>query len=128
MKNAIIYFFLVLLLAACKTSQKDATQKETSSVENSNSHLAYEVLIKEPGFLRWKEKQPQISAYKVDFLKEKNATYISNFNKRVNNSEYSNKLYPSKINYNKNQDYSKEVHYNLYNYFIYFQEKYKQHL
>ncbi len=128
MKNIVTCFFLVLLLAACKTSQKDAAQKETPSAEDKNNHLAYEVLIKEPGFIAWKKNQPQINTYKLEFLKEKSTDFISNFNKRVSNSEYSKELYPSKINYNKNREYGKEVYYNLYNYFIYFQEKYKQDL
>ncbi|TQD40163.1 DUF6146 family protein [Haloflavibacter putidus] len=127
MQNILSLFSLILLLNACKTSQNDSGQNENSS-QGNNQHLTYEVLIKEPGFIAWKKNQPQINTYKLGFLKEKNTDFINNFNKRVDNSEYDKELYLSEINYDENREYGKEVHYNLYNYFIYFQEKYKQDL
>lgn len=98
-------------------------------VRIANDSLEYEILIMEPGFDSWLASQPPRGYYEQSFLETKNRTFVSDFNSRVlQPARYSVDLYPERINYNPSVDYGYEVNYMLYNYFVYFQERYNQRL
>ena len=62
-------------------------------------------------------------------LENKNIFYVQAWNDRVLQPQrFSPNLYEMQINYQQSIDYGYEVNYKLYNYFIYFQNKYKQNL
>ncbi|MEM7382459.1 MAG: DUF6146 family protein, partial [Bacteroidota bacterium] len=55
--------------------------------------------------------------------------YVINWNNRVlQPQQFSQRLYELQINYDPTIDYGYELNYKLYNYFIYFQRKYRQRL
>ncbi|WP_338418062.1 DUF6146 family protein [Pseudotamlana carrageenivorans] len=67
--------------------------------------------------------------YSQSFSENRNAQYVMEWNQRVIQPQrYAPNLYELQINYNQGTDYGYEVNYLLYNYFVYFQFKYKQRL
>ncbi|PVW13848.1 DUF6146 family protein [Marixanthomonas spongiae] len=113
--------------SAMKGDKISATENDTIRIANDS--LEYEIIIIEPGFNSWLVTQPSRGYYGLNYLENKNRFFVSEFNARVRNPQrYSPSLYPQEINYNFNTDYGYEVNYLLYNYFVYFQEKYNQHL
>lgn len=131
---------LILLLASC-TAQKETLEvsneeqalfdsKEEQPVEIKDEETEYEIIIIEPGFNTWllTIARPE-GYYSQTFLENRNAILVSNWNQRVlQPSMYNPNLYEMQINYDPTIDYGYEVNYKLYNYFIYFQRKYKQRL
>ena len=136
----LVYISLIgLLSVSCTTSKKTATpsnteesQKVTQSdtVKISNPDLGYDIIIIEPGFNTWLTTQANpITYYNQRFLENKNIQLVTSWNSRaLQPSRYSTNLYEMRINYDNGTDYGFEVNYKLYNYFIYFQNKYKQNL
>lgn len=62
-------------------------------------------------------------------MEQKNKMYTSEWNSRVHQPFiYNPNLYSMRIDYESEINYGYEVNYMLYNYFIYFQNKYSQRL
>ncbi len=103
------------------------TSASNDTIRIANDSLEYEVIIIEPGFDSWVETQPPMGHYGLSFLESKNRTFVYEYNDRVRNPQrYSTILYPQEINYDLGTEYGLEVNYLLYNYFLYFQQKYNQ--
>ena len=84
-------------------------------------------MIVEPGFNSWLVSQPKQGYYSQAFSENKNRMFVSEYNSRVlNPNRYSLNLYSDQINYDPTVNYGQEVNSLLYNYFLYFQDKYKQ--
>ncbi|MDH3796726.1 MAG: DUF6146 family protein, partial [Flavobacteriaceae bacterium] len=67
--------------------------------------------------------------YSQEYMETRNRIFVNEWNNRVLlPGQYSPLLYEMQINYDSFTDYGYEVNYQLYNYFIYFQRKYKQRL
>ncbi len=109
---------------------KDNSNKEISlgdTIRIANDSLEYAVIIIEPGFESWLVSQPPRNYHSQSYLQTKNRLWVSEYNNRVNQSQkFSRNLYTDRIDYDPNTNYGYEVNYLLYNYFVYFQEKYKQ--
>jgi len=119
---------------SCGSSQTTiGSDKNQSAIENDTIHIAnegleYDIMIIEPGFNSWLLSQPPRGFYGQSVLESKNRMFVSEFNNRVLQAgQYNRNLYGERINYDPNVDYGYEVNYMLYNYFVYFQEKYNQH-
>ena len=132
MKHFIWIISTAIMLFSCDTGKK-VMRGETSNpeVQNdtihiSNSDLEYEIIIIEPGFDSWLITQKPREFYSLTYLENKNRIFTSEYNRRLHDSRYSTKLYTQEIYYDPNVRYGFEVNYILYNYFIYFIEKYKQ--
>ncbi|RFN58333.1 DUF6146 family protein [Marixanthomonas ophiurae] len=132
-----LLFFIAISLAVYSCDSTKSTMKgdnDTSVVENdtiriANDSLEYEILIIESGFNSWLVTQPPRQHYGLNYLENKNQFFVSEYNSRVRNPQrFNSNLYPQEINYDYNTDYGYEVNYLLYNYFVYFQQKYNQHL
>tara|TARA_R100001369_G_scaffold92827_1_gene140223 strand:- start:155 stop:577 length:423 start_codon:yes stop_codon:yes gene_type:complete len=130
-------FFIAISLAIYSCDSTKSTMKgetNTSMTENdtvriANDSLEYEIIIIEPGFNSWLITQKPRGYYGLNYLENKNQFFVSEYNARVRNPQrYSSNLYPQEINYSYNTDYGYEVNYLLYNYFVYFQQKYNQKL
>jgi signal peptidase I len=132
------YIILIVLasLFSCKTSkttlpnnaQTASTQGDT--VRIANDKLEYEVIIIDPGFSTWlvSTALPR-NYYSQSYLENKNRLWVSEWNNRVlQPMRYSPNLYEMTINYDPNVDYGYEVNYLIYNYMVYFQNRYKQKL
>lgn len=137
MKKSIYIIAIILVsLYSCKTSKTILpTKDKTASVQGdtvriANDKLEYEVLIIDPGFSTWLAATalPR-NYYSQSYLESKNRFWVSEWNNRVlQPMRYDPNLYEMSINYDPNIDYGYEVNYLIYNYMVYFQNKYKQKL
>ncbi len=134
MKTLVLLLGLSFALYSCGSGQTGMTKNSgTSEAANDtirivNDSLEYEIIIVEPGFESWLVSQPPRGYYSQSFLETKNRMFVSEYNQRVlQPARYPRNLYTEQINYDPAIDYGYEVNYLLYNYFLYFQEKYKQH-
>jgi len=130
------YFCSVLILliafASCDSS-KSVVQKgddmaaSNDTVRIANDSLEYEIIIIEPGFDSWLVTQRPKGYYGQTFLENKNRLFVTEYNRRVRNFQlYNRNLYQQEINYEYHIDYGYDVNYLLYNYFLYFQNRYNQ--
>lgn len=102
---------------------------ENDTIRIKNDSLEYEIIIIEPGFNSWLYTQRPRGYYSQGYLENRNVLYVTEYNMRVRNFQIFDPLmYPQEINYDFSLDYGYEVNYLLYNYFIYFQQKFKQKL
>lgn len=133
-------FFLILsfgfIFYSCSgnkkmTAQKDDPQTQVSdTIRIADEDLKHEIIIFEPGYGTWllSTARPK-GYYSKNFLEARNRILVTEWNRRVMEpTRYDNTLYQQQINYLFNTDYGYEINYKLYNYFIYFQQKYKQQL
>ena len=139
MKNFIPILIIVFSVYAfgCKTSskgfKKETAQlnlKDNDTVRIANDEVEYEIIIIEPGFNFWLDSQAKPRGYySENYLESKNLLFVTAWNNRVLDPQrFDTKLYELQINYEQSVNYGYEVNYMLYNYFIYFQNKYKQRL
>ena len=134
----------VLLLIACAgiivyscagqektmTKKADDGTKVSDTIRLQSDELEHEIIIFEPGFSAWMVSyaRPR-DYYSQQFLEVRNRTYVLEWNQRVlQPARYNSMLYEQEINYRPNVDYGYEVNYQLYYYFVYFQQKYNQQL
>jgi len=107
------------------TSETDTTASDT--VRIANDSLEYEIIIFEPGFSSWLVSQQPRGYYGQQYLEGRNKIYVGEYNSRVRSANrFATNLYPQEIDYDYFTDYGYEVNYMLYNYFVYFQERYNQ--
>ncbi|AXG71596.1 hypothetical protein KORDIASMS9_03853 [Kordia sp. SMS9] len=115
------------------TQKKDDIQKVSDTIRlalGSDEDVEHEIIIFEPGFTAWLigYARPR-DYYSQQFLEGRNRIYVTEWNIRcIEPSRYDANLYQQQINYRNNVDYGYEVNYQLYYYFIFFQQKYKQKL
>lgn len=102
------------------------TTKETSEETGSE----YDIIIMDLGFNQWLTRIAQPKGYySQSFMENRNYIYVLEWNRRILEPQvYDPQLYELPINYEYNIDYGYDVNYQLYNYFIYFQRRYKQRL
>lgn len=130
----------VVLVGSCSSTGKTTAvtdaekvafqQQEGDTVSIENPKLEYQIIIIEPGFYTWLQSTAKPEGYySQPFLEARNQIYVINWNQRVLQPfQYDPILYEMQINYDPLIDYGYEVNYQLYNYFIYFQRKYRQRL
>ncbi|TYB76762.1 hypothetical protein ES676_05315 [Bizionia saleffrena] len=137
MKNISLILLFSVLAFSCKTNEKTTENiKQTTNtavgdtITISGKNLEYDILIIEPGFNYWLKStaKPQ-GFHNQGYLENRNFRYVTEWNQRVSQPlRYNSKLYELPINYQNNIDYGYALNYKLYNYFIYFQNTYKQNL
>jgi len=135
MRLLVILFLSVISFFSCnskKTTIKNHAATTTNTAKNDTIHIAnkeldYEILIIEIGFDNWLITQPPKGFYGLTFLESKNRRFVTEYNNNVFKDK-TRTLYEQEINYNPDINYGLEVNYLLYNYFIYFQQKYQQKL
>ncbi|MBT8394112.1 MAG: hypothetical protein KJN66_04590 [Bacteroidia bacterium] len=137
MKTLMFICFIAILTSSCNTTKKTVVSdselmsaKDQDTVRIANDELEYEIIIIDPGFNPWLLTQARPRNYHDQFyLESRNKIMVTEWNNRVLlPGSYSPSLYEWQINYDPNIDYGYEVNYLLYNYFLYFQLKYKQRL
>lgn len=133
MKNLLLILGLSFAIYSCGTSNSAMNGTSSNTIKNdtlriANDSLEYEILIIESGFDSWLVSQPPKGFYSQTLLENKNRSFVIEYNNRVlQPAKFSNNLYGEQINYDPTVDYGYDVNYLLYNYFVYFQEKYNQH-
>ncbi|WP_459209443.1 DUF6146 family protein [Aquimarina rhabdastrellae] len=135
MKHLLYIVLLGLSIYSCSSTKTLTSTTEnqqattTDTLRIANDSLEYEVIIIEPGFQAWLATQPPRGYYGLSYLEIRNRIYTTNYNQRVLQPQrYDPNLYIQQINYNSNISYGYEVNYLLYNYFIYFEQRYRQRL
>jgi len=137
MKNCVYILALIFFsIFGCTGSKSTFSNKDKSMVTQNdtvriaNEELQYEVIIIDPGFSTWLVTNSLPRGYhSQSYLESKNQMYVSEWNSRVMQPQrFDSNLYEMTINYDPNVDYGYEVNYLIYNYMIYFQNKYKQKL
>lgn len=137
---SILFFSITLAFISCGTSKEtvNITDEEKAAfqqtvgdtIQIANEETEYEIIIIEPGFNTWLQSiaRPE-GYYSQSFLENRNQIMVLNWNQRVLQPQrFSPNLYELQIDYLSNIDYGYEVNYKLYNYFVYFQRKYRQRL
>lgn len=136
MKNLICILIVFLIIIGCSTSKSNVVSAEkpktgsNDTIKIVNEELEYEVIIIEPGFDFWLQSTafPR-GYYSQSYLENKNNFYVLEWNNRVRQPQiYPPNLYEMTIDYNSTINYGYEVNYLIYNYMIYFQNKYNQRL
>lgn len=137
MKAFLYILIIVTFTFGCKTLKNTKSLDQTSintisndTIRIANNDLEYEIIIIEPGFQAWLASTARAEGYySQTYLENRNIIYVSEWNSRVLQPQRFNpNLYEMQIDYRQGIDYGYEVNYKLYNYFIYFQLKYKQQL
>lgn len=132
MKYFSLVFIALIAFASCDSSKSTLKKEIDPSTTNdtiriANDSLEYEILIIEPGFDTWLRTQKPKGYYGQTFLEGKNRLFVTEYNFRVRNfQQYNRNLYEQEINYEFHLDYGLEVNYMLYNYFLYFQQRFNQ--
>jgi hypothetical protein len=132
MKYILVILMVIVCFHSCDSSKaamkgENDVVKTNDTIRIANDSLEYEILIIEPGFNNWILTQPPKGYYEIPFLEARNRMFVYEYNNRVLNPQrYSVILYPQQINYEMGTHYGLEVNYMLYNYFLYFQQRYKQ--
>jgi len=136
--KTLLYFLIALgFLIACNSSKTVASTDnesvkiaENDTISIVNEALEYEIIIIEIGFGNWLASTAKPEGYySQEYLENRNIFMVSEWNNRVlQPNRYNPNLYEMQIDYRSGVDYGYDVNYKLYNYFIYFQLKYKQKL
>ncbi len=135
MKNGFIIIILFIFSCTAKKFNIDAKPKKVSSsvydtIRIANDSLKYEITIIDIGYTTWLNGRAQPRGfYSISFLENRNYIYVTEWNNRVLEPlRYNPNLYEMRIDYQPNINYGYEVNYLLYNYFLYFENQYKQNL
>lgn len=138
MKKIIPFIIVLILIASCKSyntspvinneNQNSLIASDTVSISSDEND--YEIIIIEPGFNSWLLSTARPEGYhSQEWLESRNALMAQSWNQRnLQPQNYDPNLYEVRIDYDTYSDYGYEVNYKLYNYFLYFQIKYKQRL
>ena len=141
MMRIALYFIIISGFFWCCTTSKETLhvkpqeealyqKKGNDTIRIADEESEYEITIIEPGFNFWlRGIARQKGYYSQNFLENRNRILVTEWNQRViQPTRFNPNLYQMQIDYNSNIDYGYDVNYKLYNYFIYFQRKYKQRL
>ena len=138
MKKIIPFIIVLSLIASCKSyhytptinndNEHSLVQSDTVSISSDEND--YEIIIIEPGFNSWLLSTARPEGYRSqEWLESRNTILVQAWNQRhLQPHTYDPNLYEVRIDYDSRSDYGYEVNYKLYNYFLYFQLKYKQRL
>ena len=131
-KNVIYIIVLGVFIYSCSTTKdrnllatNDSQMSDTLRIANDS--LEYEIIIIEPGFNAWLLTQRPRGYYSENFLETRNNLFVIEYNQRVQQPlRFDPNLYMQPINYESGIAYGYEVNYLLYNYFLFFQQQYRQ--
>lgn len=136
MKHLPVIVFIFIITLSCKTANNKNGKINTKNIANtdtlkiSNPELDYDIIIIEPSYNSWLQTTAKPKGfYSQNYLETKNYLYVTEWNSRVYQSQkFSTNLYEMTIDYEPNINYGYDVNYQLYNYFVFFQNKYNQNL
>ncbi len=130
MKNLVYFLAIALMVISCGTvntkNTSDSKKDMREAVVISNDSLEYEIIIYDIGFSTYLNTIAKpMEFYSQNYLEAKNNFYVVAWNIRANNPIRYGDLYGNQIDYSTYIDYGLEVNYKLYNYFKFFEKKYK---
>ncbi|MFT3793144.1 DUF6146 family protein [Flavobacterium sp.] len=136
MKTFVLSLLLFVLFTTGSSAQAHARMNPKNDIATNdtiriaNDSLEYEIVIIDPKFNAWltSRARPR-NYYGIAFLENRNLWLVSEWNRRVlEPMRYNPNLYELRIDYQSNIRYGYEVNYLLYNYFLFFQQEYRQKL
>ncbi len=132
----LLLVFLTLGCGSASNSSQDRsarkaytpTPEDPALIEEATSE--YEIVVIEPGFYNWLQTYAQPKRfYTQKYLENRNTFYVQTWNLRVQLAgQYDSRLYVLPIDYDAKVNYGYDLNYQLYHFFLYFQEKYEQDL
>jgi len=133
MKNLFYFFVMTLTVISCGTTNTNNKSNPKKDMEEavviSNDSLEYEIIIFDIGFNTYLNTIAKpIEFYSQNYLEIKNDFYVVEWNIRANNPMQYGDLYGDRIEYSSTVDYGLEVNYKLFNYFQFFERKYRVRL
>jgi len=136
MKKGLFTILIFLLILGCSVKKSNVAVADNNkslakndTIRIANDSLHYELIILDAGFNSWLATAKPRSYYSLTFLETKNYFFVTQWNYRAMQPQvYDPNLYEMRIDYQSHIHYGLEVNYLLYNYFIYFQQRYKQKL
>ncbi|MFK5880379.1 MAG: DUF6146 family protein [Flavobacteriaceae bacterium] len=133
MKNLLYFLAIALMVISCGTASTKNTSDSKKELEEavviSNDSLEYEIIIYDIGFSTYLNAIAKpMEYYSQNYLETKNNFYVVAWNIRAINPMRYGDLYGNQIEYSTFIDYGLEVNYKLYNYFKFFEKKYKVRL
>ena len=137
MKSAFLLITIMVVVFACNSS-KDITSANNEkikvakgdTIKISGDNLEYDVIIIEPGFGSYLASTAKPEGfYTQTYMENRNIRYVQEWNRRVlQPGRFNSNLYEMEINYRNGIDYGYDVNYKIFNYFIFFQNRYNQNL
>jgi hypothetical protein len=126
---AISIIFAFILGCNSQKTMSDKSVAKNDTVKIANDSLGYEVIIIDAGFNSWLagHAYPR-NFYSQGYLEAKNRVWVYEWNIRATNPQRYRDLYDMQIDYSPTVNYGYEVNYLLYNYLVYFQNKFGQKL
>lgn len=134
----LLFLSLILTIVNCRSTDKLPEKSEvvtepeikTTIDKAKTTKDEHDIIVIDLGFQTWLASTAKAKGfYEQVYLENKNMRYVQEWNARVlQPQKYSSNLYEMQIDYSQNIDYGYDVNYTLYNYFIYFQNNYKQNL
>ncbi|MEN1785780.1 MAG: DUF6146 family protein [Bacteroidota bacterium] len=138
----VLLFFVALGLGWSLKAQMSEVQlnaEEVAIFDMTNSptdttateeETEYDIIIMDIGFGRWLNQIAQPKGYYSQrYMEQRNRIYVLEWNRRfLEPTRFDALLYETRIDYDPTIDYGYDLNYQLYNYFIYFQRRYKQRL
>jgi len=138
MKNLVLTLCIIIMAFSCNTTKEtpntESNEKPLTQVGDtirlSSDDLEYDIIIIEPGYNSWLQSVAKPEGfYTQTYLENKNIRYVQEWNSRVMQpGRFNGNLYELEINYRQGINYGYDVNYKLYNYFVYFQNTYRQNL
>ena len=136
MKTEYLIILLSIFILSCSSKKSNINADEkmkfsaNDTIRIANDSLEYEITIIDIGYTTWLNGRAQPRGfYSISFLENRNYMYVTEWNNRVLEPlRYDPNLYEMRIDYQPNINYGYEVNYLLYNYFLYFENQYKQNL
>jgi len=126
-----IFIGIFIGLLSCGSTNKSTvpSSEKEKPVRIANDSLEYEVIVFDVGFNRFLYTMAQPRGfYNHQYLRTRNGFSVNTYNQRVSQPIIYGNLYPQHIDYESQIDYGYEVDYLLFNYFLFFEQKYNQRL
>lgn len=131
MKRVLYYISILIFITACASKKEHSfsNDEKEKPVRIANDSLEYELIVFDIGFnLFLNSSAKPRGFYGINFLENKNIFFTTQYNFRAINPTQFSSIYGPPIDYKNNIHYGYEVNYLLYNYFLFFQQKYRQRL
>lgn len=122
MKPGSLILLLFMLLSLSHLSAQETS--DTIVFDLKNDTTEYQLIIIDIGFESWLATQKPVDYYSNEYLRTWNIRYVTEWNYLYNSGRYPEYI-GSYVDYRSDTDYGIDLNYRLYQYFQFFENKYK---
>lgn len=122
MKHRLFPILLLSILSINLASSQETT--DTLVLDLNNDTVEYQLIIIDFGFDSWLATQKSRDFYSNEYYRSWNNRYVTEWNYLYNLGKYHDNI-ESYIDYRPDIDYGIDINYKLYQYFQFFENKYK---